>query len=77
MTIEDDKEYARLMQAQIASAEAARHLIQQEAYGFRTVAGKAVRKAFGLRVNLPSPDVLEVLDAYIQEMEDEVQRHLH
>lgn len=53
------------MEAQIASAEAAKHLCQQESFGFRNPASGAVRVAFGLPKNLPAADVIEVLDEYI------------
>lgn len=69
MTKKDEAEYRMLMQAQIASAQAARHLLQQETFGFRNPAGKAVRIAFGLPLKLPAKDVIEVLDAYIEELE--------
>jgi hypothetical protein len=61
----DDPMFAQLMQAQIASAEAAKHLMQQESFGFKNPGGEAVRIVFGLPKRLPAKDVIEVLDEYI------------
>lgn len=62
----------QLLQAQIASAEAVIHLLEQETFGLKSHAGKAARIAFGLPANLPPQDVIEVVQEYITSIQEEI-----
>ena len=68
----DEVSLPQLIGAQIASAEAVIHLLQQETFGLKSHAGEAARIAFGLPKHLPPEDVMEVVQEYIDALREEL-----